>query len=181
MHLDEPVGTKFKRVCTYFPNLALLTKSATPGDIQVTFGNASVGNKYLWETVTSFSLTGSLESPTVVSIDSKRAFTSAGKKIRLPVTEVLLRAAGDNLACLKNLRDLALSNTLLLPPFITKVVILDGKTSATEFLKIFATKIAEPFSEAASETLESKEKDKDESGKDKENNKKKYGKSAASQ
>ena len=43
MRSDEPAGAKFKHVCVDFPNLALLTKSIKMGDIQVTFGNASVG------------------------------------------------------------------------------------------------------------------------------------------
>ena len=47
MRLDEPSGTKFKCVCTYFPNITLLSKSTTTGDIQVTFGHASVRNKSL--------------------------------------------------------------------------------------------------------------------------------------
>ena len=29
----EPAGSKFKHVCTDFPNIAVLTKSATPGYI----------------------------------------------------------------------------------------------------------------------------------------------------
>ena len=30
----EPAVDKYKRVCKYFPNLSILTKSATPGKIQ---------------------------------------------------------------------------------------------------------------------------------------------------
>ena len=46
----------------------------------------SVCNKSLGETVTAFSLSGSLESLMVVSINAKHDFTITGKNIRLPVT-----------------------------------------------------------------------------------------------
>ena len=57
---DEPSGAKFKRVCADFPNIVLLTKSATPGNIQVTFVHVFVGNKSFRETFTAFTLAGSL-------------------------------------------------------------------------------------------------------------------------
>ena len=41
---DKPTGSKFKQVCTYFPNIALLTKSAMPGEVQVTYAHTSIGN-----------------------------------------------------------------------------------------------------------------------------------------
>ena len=47
MHLDDPFGSKFKRVYMDLPNLEVLTKRAIPGDIQVTYAHASVGNKSL--------------------------------------------------------------------------------------------------------------------------------------
>ena len=47
MHASDPAAEKFKRVCKDFPNLAILTKSSTPGDIHLTFGHAAVGNKSL--------------------------------------------------------------------------------------------------------------------------------------
>ena len=90
MRSDESAGTKFKRVCTDSLHLTLLTKTATPGEMQVTFGYTSVGNNSLEETVTAFALVGSLEYLVVASIDAKRDFTSANKKSRLPVTEFLL-------------------------------------------------------------------------------------------
>ena len=86
MRLDKPAGSKFKRVCTDFPNMEVLTKSTTPGYIQATYVHASVGNKSLGETVTAFSLAGYLEAPTVVSIDAKHAFAVNGNNIRLPTT-----------------------------------------------------------------------------------------------
>ena len=100
---DELVGAKFKRVCVYFLILALLTKSAIPGNIQVTYGHMSVGKNALEETINNFALTGSLESLTFVSIDSKRAFAISGKNIRLPVKVVLLRASVGNLVRSRNL------------------------------------------------------------------------------
>ena len=76
---DEPVGTNVKRVCADLPNIALLTNIATPGEIQVTFGHTYIGKKSLDETVSAFALTGSLESPMVVSIDTEHAFVGSGK------------------------------------------------------------------------------------------------------
>ena len=53
---DDPSGSKFKRVCTDLPNLAVLNKSATSGYIQVTYRHTSVGNKSLGKTSTAFAL-----------------------------------------------------------------------------------------------------------------------------
>ena len=33
MRSDKPAGSKFKQVCKDLPNLAVLTKSTTPGDV----------------------------------------------------------------------------------------------------------------------------------------------------
>ena len=66
IHLDEPSGSKLKWVCTELPNLAVLTKSATPGDTQVTYAHASVGKNPFGETVTAFALAGSIKASTVV-------------------------------------------------------------------------------------------------------------------
>ena len=107
MRLDETASTKFKYVCADFPNLALIIKSSTLGEIQVTFGHTSIGNKYLEETGTAFALSISLEFPTVVSIDANCDFSSNGEKIRLLVTEVLLCTAVGNLTHSKNLRNWA--------------------------------------------------------------------------
>ena len=98
MRSDNPAGSKFKRVSTDFPNLAVLTKSATPGEIQATDSHRCVGNKSLGETVATFNLEGYLKVPTMVSINIDRAFAGDGEKIRLPTTEVLLRAAPNDLA-----------------------------------------------------------------------------------
>ena len=74
MRSDGPAGSKFKRVCTDLPNLEVLPKSATPGDIQITYARVCVGNKSLGKTVTAFAQAVSLEVPTVVLIDTERAF-----------------------------------------------------------------------------------------------------------
>ena len=44
---SKPATEKFKDICTDFPNLALLTKNSTPGEIQITFGHSMFGNKSL--------------------------------------------------------------------------------------------------------------------------------------
>ena len=51
MRASEPAADKFKKVCEDFPNLAILTYSFTPGEIQLTFGHAAVRNKSLRESV----------------------------------------------------------------------------------------------------------------------------------
>ena len=83
---DEPSGSKFKQVCTYLPNLAVLTNRATHFYIQVAYAHASVGNNSLGKKVTVFALTGYHEAPTVVSIDIEHAFAGDGKRIYLPTT-----------------------------------------------------------------------------------------------
>ena len=69
MRSDEPVDSKFKRVCTYLPNLAVLTNIATHGDIQVTYEHASIGNKSLGKKVSDFALEVSPEAITMVLVD----------------------------------------------------------------------------------------------------------------
>ena len=44
---SKPTPENYKRVCEDFHNLAILTKSATPGKMQLTFIHAAVGNKSL--------------------------------------------------------------------------------------------------------------------------------------
>ena len=61
-----------------------------------------------------------------------------GDKIRLPVTEVLLRAAVSDLAQSKNQQDWMLHNAVLLLTFLTEAIILDGGLDAEELLEIFA-------------------------------------------
>ena len=47
MRASEPATEKYKNVCEEFPNLGILTKSSTLGEVQLTFGHATVGNKSL--------------------------------------------------------------------------------------------------------------------------------------
>ena len=98
MRTSERAFEKYKKVCNNFPNLDILTKSATPGEVQMMFSHASVGNIYLRESVAAFALAGSLDSPSVISIDINITFATDGDKIRLTITEVLIRAAAGNLA-----------------------------------------------------------------------------------
>ena len=52
-HSSEPAAKKYKRVCDDFPNLEILNKSSTPGEIKLTSGHKAVGNKSLVESVVS--------------------------------------------------------------------------------------------------------------------------------
>ena len=79
-------------------NLAILTKSATPDKIQLTFGNAAIGNKSLGGSVVAFALAGHLISPSVISFKTEIAFAADGNMIRLPIAESLLRATAGDLA-----------------------------------------------------------------------------------
>ena len=62
------------------------------------FGHAAIGIKSLGESVVAFALAGDLVSPSVISFNLKIAFATDGEKIRLPITEVLLRAVAGDLA-----------------------------------------------------------------------------------
>ena len=55
--------------------------------------------------------------------------------MRIPVMEVLLCAATCSLARLKKLHNWVALNSVLLPPFLTKVVILDVQASSKELIK----------------------------------------------
>ena len=126
MRASKPDADKFKNVCEDFPNLAILTKSSTPGEIQLTFGHAAVENKSLGESVVAFALAGDLISPSVISFNIDIAFAADGEKIRLPIAEVLLRAAAGNLARSKKQCDWTTRNAVLLPPFLKEAAILHG-------------------------------------------------------
>ena len=56
LRASETAAEKYKRVCEDLPNLAILTKSATLGKVQLTFGHTAVGNKPLGESVVAFTL-----------------------------------------------------------------------------------------------------------------------------
>ena len=138
MCVSKPASKKYKKVCNDFPNLVILTKSATTGEVQLTFAHASVGKKSLRESVVTFSLSRSLHSTSIVSIDMVTAFAPDGDNIRLLITEVLLCAASGNLALSKNHWYWTLRNAVLLPPFLAEVVILNRALDAGELLKIFS-------------------------------------------
>ena len=143
MCASKPAVEKFKRVCEDFPNLAILTKSATPGEIQLTFGHSAVGNKSLGKSVVAFALVGDLSSPSVISLKIEIAFAADSDKICLPITEVLLCAAAADLAQSKKQRYCTPRNAVLLPPFLTEAAILHGESEAGELLNIFACSIIE--------------------------------------
>ena len=73
---------------------------------------------------------GSLKTPTVVSINAKRAFTGDDEKIRMSTTELLLRANANDLAKSKRFCDWASSYTVLIPSFLTKEVVTEKETAA---------------------------------------------------
>ena len=97
MRVIELASKNYKKVCDEFPNLAILTTSATPGKFQLTFAHVSVGNKSLRESVVAFALAGSLDPTYVFSIEVDIAFATDAKITPLPITEVLLRAAASDL------------------------------------------------------------------------------------
>ena len=47
MRANDPAVEIYKRVCEDLPNLLILTKSATTGEIQLTFSYVPIGNKSL--------------------------------------------------------------------------------------------------------------------------------------
>ena len=98
MRASEPARDKYKNVYKDFPNLGILTKSSTPGEIQLTFGHAAVGKKSLGESVEDFALAGDLRSPSVIYFNIEIAFAADGEKIRLPIAEVLLCLTAGDLA-----------------------------------------------------------------------------------
>ena len=167
MRSDDPASSKYKRVSTYLPNLVVITKSATPGEIHATYVHASVGNNSLGETFIAFALTGSIEAQPVVSINMDCAFAGNGENIRLPTTEFLLRAAAGKPVKSKNLRDWTFSNAVLLPPFLTDIALPDVETASEALLKISAERINYQEGDNAAEDSDAEE----ESRSDKDNNK----------
>ena len=149
MHASEPAADKYKNICENFLNLGFLTKSSTPGESHLMFGHLAVGNKSLGESVVAFALAGDLGSPSVIYFNLKIAFATNEEKIRLPIAEVILRAAAGNLARSKKQRDWTSRNAVLLPPFLTEAAIFHGKSDAGELLKIFARSITEWALDAA--------------------------------
>ena len=137
MRTRKPAGNKFKHGCEDSPNLVILTKSATSGNVQMMFAHASVSNKSLGKYITAFALAVSLEALKVVSINIDIAFAIAGDNIRIPVNEVLLRAAIGDLTWSKRQRYWVVMNSVLLPPLLMEAAILDRKTAVVNLLKVF--------------------------------------------
>ena len=111
-----------------FPDISIPTKISILGKIQVTFGQSTIGNKYLGENITVFDLTGFPESLTVVSIDTKQNSSSAKDNICIPIKESLLHTSVRELVQSNNLCDWVPLNTVLLPPLLMEAVILGGET-----------------------------------------------------
>ena len=86
----KPASDKFKCVCEDFPNLAILIKRASPGELQLMFAHTYIGYNSLGVCVSAFALEGSLEAPKFVSIEANISFSNAIEKIHSPITEVLL-------------------------------------------------------------------------------------------
>ena len=83
--------------------MPILTKSATPGEVQVEFCRDTIGKNSLGGTVIAFSLAGCPKLTTVVAINTEHAKISTGDKIHLLVMEVLLHYTSGDLAWSKKL------------------------------------------------------------------------------
>ena len=94
---------------------------------------------------------------TVVSVNIERAFASNGEKIRLPTTEVLLRAAARELEKSKKRRYWMDRNAVLLPPFLTDIALTVGETTAEALMKIFSESTTEQEAENADEASDADE------------------------
>ena len=149
MRASKTAADKYKNVCEDFPNIVTFTKSSTPVEIQLMFGHTVVGNKSLEESIVAFALAGDLGSPSVISFYLEIAFSTDREKIRLPIAEVLLRAAAGNIVRSNNQRNWKSRNSVLLPPFLTESAILHGELDAGDLLNIFARSITEWASDTA--------------------------------
>ena len=74
-------------------------------------------------------------------IDIERAFARDGNNIRLPTTEVFLCTASVELAKSKKIRYWTDRNAVLLPTFLTDIVLTVGETTAEALVKIFSKRI----------------------------------------
>ena len=151
MHLNDPANSNFKQVFAYFLNISVLTNSVTQAGFQVRYVHASIWNKSLRVNVNTFALAGSPEAEDVVSTDAKRALARARENIILPTTEFLLCDAISDLSGSKKLCDWAVLNSVLLPPFLTDPVVLEGETEVAELRRTFTVKIFEQELEYASD------------------------------
>ena len=122
----DTAAEKYKKVCEDFPNLAIFTKSATPGKIQLTSRHAAVGKKASWGIRCGFRPSRRSKIAFCNLPKDEIAFAADGENIRLTIAEVLLCAAAGDLARSKNQRDLTPRKAILLPPFLTEATILHG-------------------------------------------------------
>ena len=156
MRTSNLANEKFKCVYKDLQKLAILTKSETSGKVLLTFAYASVGNNYLEEFVTTFTLAISVEVPAVVSIDSYTAFANTGNNIQTPINKVIFCASRD-LSRFKKQKYWVVLNASLLPMLLTEAPILDCKMEAANLLKVFAKCIAVKGTEEEEDKSEEEE------------------------
>ena len=80
MRVIETAAKRYKKCYDDFPNIAILAKSATRGEFQLTFAHVTVGNKSFGESVMAFDLAGNQDPPSAVSINIDIAFVIEGNK-----------------------------------------------------------------------------------------------------
>ena len=131
MCASKPEVKMYKMVCEDFPNLVILTKSATPGKIQLTVGRADVENKSLGGSFLALTIVGDISSPSVIYLKIEIAFATGGNKIHLPIAEFLLRAATSNLTRSEKQRYWTPRNAVFLPPFLAEDAILHRSLPAS--------------------------------------------------
>ena len=154
MRASQLEAEKLWNFCKDFPNVAILTKSSPPGEIQLTFSQAAVGNKSLGESIVAFALADDPSSPSIILFNIEIAFATDSKNICLLIVEFLLCSGASDPARSKKQRNWTSCNAILLPKFSTYAAILHGDSNTGELLKIFARSIkdwtsdADPLSEA---------------------------------
>ena len=85
---------------------------------------------------------------TLFAINTEHDLASSGDKIRFLIMEVLFYSATSNHACSNKLCNWVIPKAILLPLFLSKVIIMGVQASATEILKTFTTKILEHQTES---------------------------------
>ena len=93
----------------------------------------------------------------MVSVDIEIAFVGDDKNIRLPKTEFLLCAAVGKLVKSKKLRDWTSRNVVLLPPFLTEIVIINEETTSEALFNISTERINRQEAENATEESDADE------------------------
>ena len=175
MRTSKPAFKKYKNFCSNFSSLAILTKNATLDKVQLKFAHTYVGDKYLREFVAAVSLSVSLDSPSVFSININLPFATDRDSIFLPITEVLICTAAGDLAQSKKQYYWTPLNAFLFPPFLMEAAILDRGSDTGELLCIFAcsvTERAEAGEEDGGDNKDNKDDDDSEGGMESEKHKK---------